>query len=76
MSVEMEKTNSIRPIALKNVVDPRLDCLEFAQKEMEWGIFKGAEGQNTTQQQANSYSTSGISWKLRQLACGSSSLQS
>jgi hypothetical protein len=55
---EMEKTNSVRPISLKNVIDPRLECLEFAQKEMEWGIFKGCEGQNTVQQQANSFSTS------------------
>ena len=64
MSREAEKTNSVRPIELKNVVDPRLDCLEFAQKQMEWGIFKGAEGQNTVQQQANSYSTSGVSWNF------------
>ena len=61
---EAEKTNSIRPIELKNVVDPRLDCLEFAQKQMEWGVFKGAEGQNTVQQQANSYGTSGVSWNF------------
>ena len=59
-----EKTNSVRPIELKNVVDPRLDCLEFAQKQMEWGVFKGAEGQNTVQQQANSYSTSGVQWNF------------
>ena len=61
---EMEKTNSVRPIRLKNVVDPRLDCLEFAQKEMSWGIFKGAEGQNTVQVQASSYSTSGVNWNF------------
>ena len=60
----MEKTNSVRPIKLKNVVDPRLDCLEFAQKEMEWGIFKGAEGQNTVQVQASSYSTAGVNWSF------------
>ena len=64
MSREAEKTNSVRPIELKNVVDPRLDCLEFAQKRAEWGVFKGAEGQNTVQQQANSYSTSGVSWNF------------
>jgi hypothetical protein len=60
----VEKTNSVRPIELKNVVDPRLDCLEFSQKQMEWGVFKGCEGQNTVQQQANSYSTSGVSWNF------------
>ncbi len=60
----VEKTNSVRPIELKNVVDPRLDCLEFAQKQMEWGVLKGAEGQNTVQQQANSYSTSGVQWNF------------
>ena len=63
-SPQIEKTNSVRPIKLKNVVDPRLDCLEFAQKEMEWGVFKGCEGQNTVQQQSNSYSTSGIEWNF------------
>ena len=61
---EAERTNSVRPISLKNVIDPRLECLEFAQKEMEWGVFKGCEGQNTVQQQANSYSTSGVSWNF------------
>jgi hypothetical protein len=61
---EMEKTNSVRPIKLKNVIDPRLECLEFAQKEMEWGIFKGCEGQNTVQQQANSFSTSSVSFNF------------
>lgn len=61
---EVEKTNSVRPIELKNVVDPRLDCLEFSQKQMEWGVFKGCEGQNVVQQQANSYSTSGIAWNF------------
>ena len=60
----IEKTNSVRPIVLKNVVDPRLDCLEFSQKQMEWGVFKGCEGANTVQQQANSYSTSGVSWNF------------
>lgn len=64
MSQSAEKTNSVRPIELKNVVDPRLDCLEFAQKQMEWGVFKGCEGSNVVQQQANSYSTSGVQWNF------------
>ena len=49
---------------LVNVIDPRLECLEFAQKENTWGIFKGCEGQNTTQFQASSYSTAGINWNF------------
>ena len=61
---EVEKTNSVRPIKLMNVIDPRLECLEFAQKEMEWGVFKGCEGQNTVEQQANSYSTSAVSFNF------------
>lgn len=47
-----------------NVIDPRLECLEFAQKENSWGIFKGCEGQNSVAQQANSYSTSGVTWNF------------
>ena len=64
MSQSSDKTNSIRPLGLINVVDPRLEALEFAQKDMEWSIFKGAEGQNFVQQQANSYSTSGITFNF------------
>jgi hypothetical protein len=47
-----------------NVIDPRLECLEFAQKENSWSIFKGCEGQNSVAQQANSYSTSGVTWNF------------
>jgi len=47
-----------------NVIDPRLECLEFSQKENAWGIFKGCEGQNSVAQQANSYSTSGVTWNF------------
>ena len=49
---------------LVNVLDPRLECLEFAQKENSWGVFKGCEGMNSVQQQANSYSTAGISFNF------------
>tara|TARA_R110000764_G_scaffold3125_2_gene13173 strand:+ start:3976 stop:5700 length:1725 start_codon:yes stop_codon:yes gene_type:complete len=57
-------TNSDRPVKCTNVIDPRLEALEFAQKKLTWGIYKGAEGSNAVQQQANSYSTSGITWNF------------
>lgn len=58
------ETNSIRKLKLENLLDPRLECLEYAQKDMKWGILKGAEGQNFVQQQANSYSTAGAVWNF------------
>ena len=58
------ETNSLRPMRLTNIIDPRLECLEPSQKEMEWGIFKGCEGQNSVTQQANSYSTAGVTWNF------------
>ena len=57
-------TNSDRPIKCTNIVDPRLDALEPSQKQMLWGVYKGCEGSNAVQQQANSYSTSGITWNF------------
>ena len=57
-------TNSDRPIRCTNIIDPRLEALEPSQRVMQWGIFKGAEGQNAVQQQANSYSTAGITWNF------------
>ena len=60
----MDKTNSLKPVEYENVVDPRLGCLEFAQKQQRWGIFTGAEGMNAVQQNASSYSTSGISFNF------------
>ncbi len=58
------QTNSSRPIKCSNLLDPRLEALEPAQKEMVWAIPKAPEGNNTVQQQANSYSTSGITWNF------------
>jgi hypothetical protein len=58
------ETNSIRKLKLENLLDPRLACMEYAQKEMTWSILKGAEGQNFVQQQANSYSTAGVVWNF------------
>jgi len=58
------QTNSLRPLRLENVLDPRLNCMEYVQSELKWGIFKGAEGMNQVQQQANSYSSSGITWNF------------
>ena len=60
----MAETNSQKPLKLTNVVDPRLDCLDFVQKDNMWGVFKGCEGQNSVAQQANSYSTSGITFNF------------
>jgi len=60
----MSETNSLRPMRLTNVIDPRLECLEPSQRQMEWGIFKGTEGMNSVAQQANSYSTAGVTWNF------------
>ena len=49
---------------LVNVIDPRLECMEFSQKNNAWGIYKGAEGQNTVQQQSNSYSSAGVNFNF------------
>ena len=57
-------TNSSRPIRTANLLDPRLEALEPAQKELTWAIPKSCEGQNVVQQQANSYSTAGITWNF------------
>ena len=57
-------TNSSRPIRTTNLLDPRLESLEPAQKQLTWGIYKGCEGQNAVQQQANSYSTAGVTWNF------------
>ena len=60
----MSETNSLKPMKLTNIIDPRLECLEPSQRQMEWGIFKGCEGQNSVTQQANSYSTAGVTWNF------------
>jgi len=60
----MSSTNSDRPVKTFNMIDPRLESLEPSQREMEWSIFKGCEGQNSVTQQANSYSTAGIVWNF------------
>ena len=57
-------TNSSRPIKTANLLDPRLEALEPAQKELVWAIPKAPEGMNAVQQQANSYSTAGITSHL------------
>jgi len=57
-------TNSSRPIKTANLLDPRLEALEPSQKQMTWAIPKSCEGQNVVQQQANSYSTSGVTWNF------------
>ena len=57
-------TNSSRPIKCSNLLDPRLEALEPAQKQLIWAIPKAPEGNNSIQQQANSYSTAGITWNF------------
>ena len=58
------ETNSSRPIKTANLLDPRLEALEPAQKELIWAIPKAPEGMNAVQQQANSYSTAGITFNF------------
>ena len=57
-------TNSSRPIKCVNLLDPRLEALEPAQRDLLWAIPKAPEGQNFVQQQANSYSTAGITFNF------------
>ncbi len=57
-------TNSLRPLHLENSLDPRLEFMEYAQRQAKWAIFKGAENNNYVQQQANSYGTSGVVWSF------------
>ena len=45
-----------------NVIDPRLNALDFSQENNVWSIFKGASSHNTVAVQANSYSTAGINF--------------
>jgi hypothetical protein len=56
------KTNTLKPLDLVNIVDPRLKCLEFSQEKLEYGVVKGASYSNYQQQKANSYSQSGVSF--------------
>lgn len=60
----MATTNSIRQLKLENALDPRLEFLSYSQDKLKWAIFKGATQSNFTQQQANSYSGSGINWSF------------
>lgn len=57
-------TNSIKPLDLENVLDPRLNAMKYSQDKLKWGIFKGCENQNWVTQNANSYSTSGTVWNF------------
>ena len=60
----MAMSNSIKPLELENILDPRLEAMKYSQDKLKWGIFKGCENQNYVPQQANSYSTSGIVWNF------------
>jgi hypothetical protein len=55
-------TNTLRPLTLVNLLDPRLKCLEYSQEKLEYGLVKGASYSNYQQQKANSFSTSGVSF--------------
>ncbi len=57
-------SNSVKPIALENVLDPRLECMGYAQNQLKFGVQKSAEYSNWIQQQCNSYSTSGLQWNF------------
>ena len=57
-------SNSIKPLKLENVLDPRLNAMDYVQDKIRFGVMKGTENQNVTRLQANSYSTSGINWSF------------
>lgn len=58
------KTNSVVPLEMENVLDPRLEAMKYGQDKLKWTIFKGSQNQNWVQQQSNAYSTSSISWNF------------
>ena len=60
----MATTNSIRQLKLENALDPRLEFLSYTQDKLKWAIFKGSTNNNYVQQQANSYSGSGVNWSF------------
>lgn len=60
----MAKTNTVKPLELVNLIDPRLECMDYAQQKLEWGVPKGASYSNFVQQKANSYSQSGLSFNF------------
>jgi hypothetical protein len=60
----MATTNSIRKLQLENALDPRLEFVSYSQDKLKWAIFKGASNNNYVQQQANSYSGSGVNWSF------------
>lgn len=64
MSTAEPLTNSIKPLSMENVLDPRLEAMKYGQQKLKWGIFKGCQMQNWQQQQANSYSTAGVAFQF------------
>ncbi len=60
----MSYSNSLKPLKLENILDPRLNCMNYAQSRMKWAIEKNGEGVNHVQQQCNSYSSAGITWNF------------
>ena len=60
----MSFTNSTQPLMLENILDPRLGVMNYAQSQLKWGIEKNGEGVNHVHQQANSYSSAGITFNF------------
>jgi hypothetical protein len=60
----MLKTNSLREIEIENILDPRLECMSYAQRNQKWGVIKQTESQTFVNTNASSYSQSGVTWNL------------
>ena len=60
----MSTTNSVKSLKLQNVLDPRLECMSYAQNKLYWTVFKGTESSNWVHQQCNAYSSAGINWNF------------
>lgn len=60
----MSTTNSVKSLKLQNVLDPRLECMSYAQNKLSWTVFKGTESSNWVHQQCNAYSSAGINFNF------------
>lgn len=47
-----------------NVLDPRLGCMEYVQKDLKFGLFKGGINTNWTQIKSNNASSSSVNWSF------------
>lgn len=57
-------TESVQPIRLVNSLDPRLECMLYGQKRLNYPVLKSAENVTWQAIQSNNYSTASIVWNF------------